>query len=79
MNSYDYKTFLNDSSDDYPKYDSLEWGSFKKIPPNPEFKEVIRLARAAIQPWWTEEYKKSTESAILEVEKYLEENIIKTD
>lgn len=79
MSSYDYEVFLNDSSDDYPKYDSLEGQGLEKKPSNPKFKEVIRLARAAIQPWWTEKYKNSAESAILEVEKYLEENIIKTD
>lgn len=79
MSSYDYEVFLNDSSDDYPKYDSPERESLEKKPSNPKFKEVIRLARAAIQPWWTEEYKNSTESVILEVEKYLEENIIKAN
>ena len=43
------------------------------------FKEVIRLARAAVQPWWTQEYRDSTEGAINQVEKYFEKNILKTD
>ena len=65
------------------EYLRLKWGEQGRRIEVPvadrTFKEVIRLARAAIQPWWTQEYRDSTERAINQVEKYFEKNILKTD
>ena len=37
------------------------------------FKEVIRLARAGQQPWWSEELKKKSEKTINKLEEYYNE------
>jgi hypothetical protein len=65
------------------EYLRLKWGEQGRRIEVPvadrTFKEVIRLARAAIQPWWTQEYKDATEAAINQVERYIEKNIPKTE
>ena len=83
MENYDYSIFLSDSSDDYPKYDEGNKNERQKTrradTEDFKVKEVLRLAKSAIQPWWTEEYKSSTEKTIKEVEDYFEKNLFKTD
>jgi hypothetical protein len=83
MENYDYSIFLSDSSDDYPKYDQENTEECQKPRYSDEkdfkVKEVLRLAKSAIQPWWTEEYKSSTEEIIKEVEDYFEKNLFKAD
>jgi len=37
------------------------------------FKEVIRLARAGQQPWWTEDLKKKSDESIQQLEEYYKE------
>ena len=101
--NYNYKEFLNDSSDDYPKYypqevddwwyrntysnpmndpiDHIEETERNKLLGQDEqlseeefisaFREVVRLAKCAVQPWWTEEYKAKSESKIDLIEEYL--------
>ncbi len=81
MENYNYEIFLSDSSDDYPKYgDVKENNSLNKTEDltKESFKEVIRLARSGVQSWWTEKYKNSAETAISNVERYIEKNIFKT-
>jgi hypothetical protein len=81
MENYDYSIFLSDSSDDYPRHHQLKKAAPKeslKDTKDFKLKEVIRLARSAIQPWWTEEYKDSTEKIINEVEAHFEKNYSKT-
>jgi hypothetical protein len=34
------------------------------------FQEVIRLAKCAVQPWWTEEYKAKSETRINLIQEY---------
>lgn len=80
---YDYDKFISDSSDDYPSYEQLvsleddELKSFR-IDNNVDkelldcFREVILLARLAIQPWWSEEYKNESEEKIKKVEGYFD-------
>ena len=34
------------------------------------FREVIRLAKSAVQPWWTEEYKAKSETKINLIQEY---------
>tara|TARA_R100000808_G_scaffold24269_1_gene55510 strand:+ start:26853 stop:27287 length:435 start_codon:yes stop_codon:yes gene_type:complete len=42
------------------------------------FQEVFRLARTAIQPWWTMEYREKTEQVINKAESYYDQQIRKT-
>lgn len=96
---YNYDKFLNDSSDDYPKYeDAIEYkqsdddwvyrDAYDHIEERErdamlaqdeqlaeedflsDFQEVIRLAKTAIQPWWTEEYRAKSENKINTIEEY---------
>ena len=82
--NYCFEVFTSDSSDDYPKYsDNLEE---KKKPTNKtikkqatdedflsSFQEVLRLAKAAIQPWWTEGLKEKAKKRIDKIEEFYQE------
>ena len=85
MSDYDYDKFLNDSSDDYHHKEQSEIliGCIKQTEAHNEealeasYKEVLRLSKCAIQPWWTEEYKASSEQHIERVEQHFEKHIFK--
>ena len=82
--NYCFEVFTSDSSDDYPKYsDNLEE---KKKPINKTIKkqethedflddlrEVLGLAKSAMQPWWSEEFKEKAEKRINKIEEFYQE------
>ena len=83
--NYCFKVFTSDSSDDYPKY-SDNFPEEKKKPTNKtikkqeidedflgSFQEVLRLARSAMQPWWSEDLKEKSEKRINKIEEFYQE------
>ena len=69
--------------DDYPTYEDNLKQNFVQPHSRPQenldedllscFSEVLRLAKFAIQPWWTEELKEKTQNKIDKVEEFYKE------